>query len=494
LSSRPNVNQRARIISVMAIGALVLLVSLLGAARAAAIPAPPLFPPGDIFVTDLNAFGPGAFGLSGGVIQVDPTTGVRTTVSENSSPAGDFPEFVDPYGLALESDGDIVVIGFFSGAGGNIFPAVVRVDPDTGARTKVSGNAKPGPDYSDPRGIAVEDSGDLLVTDVDTPGGSNAGRILRVDPVSGNTSIVSENTNPLGAPDLIDPWGVSVDASDQIIVADTNAFGAGLVLPGGIMSIDPVSGTRTPVSENNSPAGAPNFDNPGGLPIQVSGDIEVTDFGPSAAGGTGPGSVISVAPAGGARTLVTDSNSPVNPPPIEEPLDIDSDSFTGDLLVADAEAPSATGGVIRVDRTPGSVRTTLSENGNPAGTPEFVDPSGIAVVRTSLILKRFEAGDAVPFPGNDRRSRRVAGLGGFRYVIFEPARVTFEIERVARDGAKPFGTFTVNARKGRNATRLPAKIDGKALTAGVYRAVVTATTKTNSSIPASVGFRIPRRR
>lgn len=499
----------ARALGVAGACALALLVSLLGASRASAINAPPLFPPGDIYVTDLNAFGPGAFGNSGGVIHVDPTTGARTTVSENSAPAGDFPEFVDPYGLALESDGDIVVIGFWSGPGGNIFPAVVRVDPNTGARTKVSKNVDPGPDYSDPRGIAVEDSGDLLVTDPDTPGGSAAGRVLRVDPLAGDTTLLSGNTAPGGGNDLIDPWGVSTDANDQVIVADTNAFGAGFVLPGGIIGVDPITGTRTAISENNAPVGAPNFENPGGLPIQISGDIEVTDFGPSLAGGTGPGSLISVDPAaGGGRTLISDNSNPSNNPDFEEPLDVD---LGEEILVADADAfpPANTGGVISVTRSTG-LRSTLSENGNPSGGPDFVDPSGIAVVRTAL-LGLFVEIEAVPFPdGNDRRAR--AHLGHIGYRVFEPAQTTFEIERRvqgrvvdgtcrAKRGAgkrcafyQPVGSFTDEARSGRNVTSLPARIDGKTLGPGAYRAVATATTETSSSIPASAEFRLRRGR
>jgi hypothetical protein len=56
--------------------------------------------PGDVLVADHDAFGG-----SGGVIRVDPATGARTALSANGAPAGG-PDFVDPFGLALEADGD----------------------------------------------------------------------------------------------------------------------------------------------------------------------------------------------------------------------------------------------------------------------------------------------------------------------------------------------------------------------------------------------------
>jgi NHL repeat len=62
------------------------------------------------------------------VIRVNPTTGAQATVSSGGS-------FVDPSGIAVEADGDILVAdaNAFGGGGG-----VIRVDPATGAQTTVS--------------------------------------------------------------------------------------------------------------------------------------------------------------------------------------------------------------------------------------------------------------------------------------------------------------------------------------------------------------------
>ncbi len=91
---------------------------------------------GDILVTD-----PNAFGFTGGVIKVDPGTGAQTKVS-----SGGF--FVDPFGIALDAAGQILVADerAFGLHGG-----VIKVDPGTGAQTKVSSDQL----FDGPQGIAV---------------------------------------------------------------------------------------------------------------------------------------------------------------------------------------------------------------------------------------------------------------------------------------------------------------------------------------------------
>jgi hypothetical protein len=64
---------------------LPLLIFLLAAAEVAAV----TLNPGDILIADQGAFGGG-----GGVIRVDPTTGIQTTVSSGGS-------FVNPFGIAI---------------------------------------------------------------------------------------------------------------------------------------------------------------------------------------------------------------------------------------------------------------------------------------------------------------------------------------------------------------------------------------------------------
>ena len=170
-------------------------VCLLGPGVAAAAP-------GDVLVADLNAFGG-----TGGVIGVDPASGARTTVSANGAPAGG-PDFDEPGGVALEADGDILVADPGDPLGGTA--RVIRVDAASGARTAVSANGAPagGPDFVQPVGVALEADGDILVADASAFGGT--GGVIRVDPASGARTAVSANGAPAGGPDFADPLGVAV--------------------------------------------------------------------------------------------------------------------------------------------------------------------------------------------------------------------------------------------------------------------------------------------
>ena len=465
------------------------LCSLTLAGRAHATAVQP-FPPGDIYVSDLNAYAGGAFGLSGGIIGVDPITGVRSEVSSNAHPVGDFPEYVDPRGLTLESGGDIIVVGAFSTTAAAIKIGVIRVDPATGARSWVSRNSSPGPGYCEPHGVDTETSGDLIVSDVCTPG-SAAGRVLRVDPATGAVTELSTNPAPAVGPSLLDPWGVSVDSAGQIVVADTNAFGVGLNLPGGLIGVDPVTGNRSTISENAAPVGAPDFENPAGLPMTLSGDIEVSDLGPTAVGGTGPGRLLSADPAAaGTRTLISENGNPGGAPDFEEPGDLD---FGQDIVVADQDAFGGDGGVISVDRA-GGIRTTLSENTNPAGPPDFRDPSGIVVVRTNFIGLLLVPIGAVTVPGGNDADRRAGQpLGLLKYRLGAANKVEFTVERETSHGHREVGSFTANGEKGRNSTPLKAKIGGTKLKPGSYRVVAIASPDSYPSVPASVEFELKRR-
>jgi hypothetical protein len=226
----------------------VVFAGLLGPGVAAAAP-------GDVLVADFEAFG-----FGGGVIGVDPATGARTTVSANDAPAG-APDFVDPRGVAVEADGDILVadqtaFGFFGG--------VIRVDPATGARTTVSANGAPagGPAFENPFGVAVEADGDILVADRDAFANLEGG-VIRVDPATGARTALSANDAPTGGPDFANPVGMALEADGEILVADPGALGAG----GRVIRVDPATGARTALSTNGAPAGGPAFALPFGVAV-----------------------------------------------------------------------------------------------------------------------------------------------------------------------------------------------------------------------------------
>lgn len=105
-----------------------------------------------------------------------------------------------PLGMVIESDGKVLAIDQLIGT-------IYRVDPSTGSSTQLFGT---GPSLSNPRYIALNDSGDALVTD-------GGGAVFLVDATSGDRSIVSSSSVGTG-PDFAFPQGIAVVGPTQLPV------------------------------------------------------------------------------------------------------------------------------------------------------------------------------------------------------------------------------------------------------------------------------------
>lgn len=275
---------------------------------------------GDIFVSDATAFGVN----NGGVIWVDSPTGTRGTLSENNNPVGG-PDLETPNAIAFETGGSIVVTDSWSVAGVRI-PSVVRIDANTGTRTLVSNNASPagGPAFVEPHGIAVEADGSILVSDISAFPQFNGG-VIRVNPVTGARTTLSRNSAPVGGPRFDNAWDLVVAPNGDIYVIDDNPNAGGEVI-----RIDPVTGARTLISDNTNPAGGPAFVWPWGIALEADGDILISDK--EAFGGSG--GIIRVDPATGVRTTVSKNTAPAGGPLFQSPGDLFVE-FCGDILVTD---------------------------------------------------------------------------------------------------------------------------------------------------------------
>ena len=204
--------------------------------------------------------------------------------------------------------------------------------------------------------------------------GSNNGGITTVDPGTGTRGVLSENNSPTGSPAFETPWGMTKDSNGDLLVAEQSIV-AGPAVPS-VISVDRATGTRTLISSNTSPAGGPSFGNPSGIALDANGDILVADMTAS-----GAGAIIRVNPTTGARTLVSANGAPAGGPRLDGPMDLDI-APNGDIYVANTFGTN----VIRVDPTTGA-RTLISANGNPGGGNAFgwpwsltIDPAGNILV------------------------------------------------------------------------------------------------------------------
>ncbi len=171
------------------------------------------------------------------VLRFEIRTGDLFIVSSSGSPIdpdvpviGSGPVFLGPVGLVRETSGQLLV-------GDQPSATVFRVDPASGDRTIVSGPSRgDGPSFTGfLKQFALEAEGDLLAV----VGSEGQGRVFRVDPVSGDRTIVSGPETGEG-PGLMEPQGIVLNSLNVIFITD--------IVQAAVIQIDPITGNRTIIS------------------------------------------------------------------------------------------------------------------------------------------------------------------------------------------------------------------------------------------------------
>jgi len=298
------------------------------------------------------------------VVWVDPVSGDRMIISDDSTGSG--PAFVQPRGIAMEADGSILVAD-------NFLRALFRVNPVNGDRTIVSGCTQittggfapfdcigevigSGSLLSGPNSIVVEADGNLVVGDL---------ALVRVDPDTGDRTFVSGCTNVTDS-DFTDGCSGEVLGSGTLTSFKRNAVEADGSIVGtdffmGVVRVNPVNGDRTIVSGCTQVEGVSgNFNCIGevigsgpilrgnyAIVVEADGSIVITDL-PFQA-------VVRVDPLSGDRMIISDASTGSGPGFGGRLFGIAVEA-NGDLLVTDATMDA----LIRVNPVSGD-RTTVSD-------------------------------------------------------------------------------------------------------------------------------------
>jgi sugar lactone lactonase YvrE len=163
---------------------------------------------------------------SAALLKVDPASGVATPVSSGGS-------FEEPTDVAVGPGGEVYVLDRKVdpwGPGKSAAGAVFRVEPITGAQTKLTAKNI----FYKPSAIAVASDGSILVTDQRQA--DVKGVVRRVDPATGAASELSL------AGFLSNPAGLEADGA-SVLVSDPSAFGGA----GGVIRVS-LAGVQTQVS------------------------------------------------------------------------------------------------------------------------------------------------------------------------------------------------------------------------------------------------------
>ncbi|MEQ1528804.1 MAG: hypothetical protein ABL925_05765 [Methylococcales bacterium] len=207
----------------------------------------------DRLIANLQGYSPA------GIVRVDPETDTRVVISDLSNAAQG--AALSPNSLAdlsKERSGNILLSALIYNKNNTTHTsAIFRVNPKTGNRQLLSDFANPSQgtvgDLGFSTGLAVEASGKILVA------ASGSGNLLfRIHPRTGRRAVLSDFDNPLQGALGINLYGIAIEESGKIIISSVNpaigSFYANL-----LFRVNPNTGERTLLSDSENPAQGPSF-------------------------------------------------------------------------------------------------------------------------------------------------------------------------------------------------------------------------------------------
>jgi uncharacterized protein (TIGR03437 family) len=357
--------------------------------------------------------------------KVAAATGIITTVAGNGSPgySGDggpstSAQLSYPSGVAVDGSGNLYIADQ-----GN--SRVRKVTAATGAITTAAGNGTfgysgdggpaIGAQLSDPRGVAVDGSGNLYIADL-------WNHVIRkvaaatgiITTVAGNGAAgYSGDQGPATSAQLTQPYGVAVDGSGNLYIAD---FGYGVIrkvaVATGIITTGAGGGAGDP--SGGGPAVWAHLYGPSGVAVDGSGNFYIADYNVilkvTAAGG-----IISMV-AGGCCYGYSGDGGPATSAQLAQPPGVAVDG-SGNIYIANWDNPrirkvaAATGIVTTVA---GNGTLGYSGDGGPATDAQLsflggvaVDGSGNLYIADGAVIRKVAAATGA--------ITRVAGNGGGGY-------------------------------------------------------------------------------
>jgi sugar lactone lactonase YvrE len=206
--------------------------------------------------------------------------------------------------------------------------------------------------FDNPVGLAVDDSGNVYVAD-------NVNNIIRKITSAGVVTTLAGSAGNVGAindtgftASFNSPWGLAIDGSRNVYVADSYNNLIRKITPSGIVST--LAGSGKSGNANNSTDTLASFNIPRGVAVDASGNIYVADAGNNL--------IRKIAHSGGVSTLagsgsIGSANGTGTVASFNNPIGIAVDA-SGNVYVADAY-----NNLIR-KITPAGLVTTLAGSGN----------------------------------------------------------------------------------------------------------------------------------
>lgn len=264
---------------------------------------------------------------AGAVTTLAGTVGSSGSTNGTSSAA----RFNFPVGIAVDGSGNVYVADSGNRIIRKITPAgVVTTYAGAAAQIGTADGPAASARFFLPYGIAVDNGGAVYVADA---GNHNIRKIA----VDGTVTTLAGAAQASGFADgsgaaarFNIPWGLSVDASNNIYVADSGNNVIRRITPAGAVTTVAGSSTGQPGSQDGAAASA-RFDGPRGVAVDGAGNVYVADSGKSILRHITPGGVVST--LAGTSGIVGESNSVGASARFYDPYGIAADGTT--VYIAD---------------------------------------------------------------------------------------------------------------------------------------------------------------
>jgi sugar lactone lactonase YvrE len=239
--------------------------------------------------------------------------------------------FWAPFGLAVDAAGNVLVADTANNTIRKITPAgevstLAGLAGHPGSADGVGSQAQ----FRNPWGLAVDGSGNVLVADMSND------TIRKITPAGVVSTLAGQagangSADGLGASARFDhPFAVAADRADNVYVADSANNAIRKLSPAG--EAVTLAGLPGYAGNDDGKATGARFSNPQGLAVDGAGNLYVADTGNNIIRKITPAGVVSTLPeSAGANTL---AGTPVADPPLNSPGGVALDA-AGNLYVAD---------------------------------------------------------------------------------------------------------------------------------------------------------------
>ncbi|MEQ5838511.1 NHL repeat-containing protein [Paraburkholderia acidicola] len=224
---------------------------------------------GNVYVTDSN---------NNEIRKITPAGVVTTLAGSGAAGSADgtgaAASFSNPNGVAVDASGNVYVADSGNNKIRKITQAgVVTTLAGAGAAGSADGSGAAA-SFSFPGGVALDGAGNLYVAD------TSNNEIRKITPAGVVTTLAgsaaSGSTDSTGsAASFNGPFGVSVDASSNIYVADSNNNVIRKITPAGVVTT--LAGSTKSGSANGI-GGAVSFNDPLGVAVDTSGNLYAADI------------------------------------------------------------------------------------------------------------------------------------------------------------------------------------------------------------------------